>query len=109
MVRYLAFSLPADVNLLFNYIWAIARMSQGEAWTPVCLPGCSDEFQLHVYTCFKGDNLGMVLVCTEHDPEYFLECNEYRTAVFDYVNQKRFTQGEKSKVTIYDEINDMTI
>lgn len=84
-------------------------MSQGEAWTPVCLPGCSDEFQLHVYTCFKGDNLGMVLVCTEHDPEYFLECNEYRTAVFDYVNQKRFTQGEKSKVTIYDEINDMTI
>lgn len=83
-------------------------MNQGEAWTPVCIPGCSDEFMLHVYTCFKGDNLGMILVCTDHDPEYFLECNEYRTQVFEYLNQNRFINGPK-QLTLYDEINKTTI
>lgn len=70
---------PCDVNLLFNYIWSVSQMNQGEAWTPMCVPGCSEEFMLHCYTCFKGDNLGMILVCTDHESDYFLECNEYRT------------------------------
>jgi len=53
-------------------------MNAGEAWTPVCVPGCSEEYMLHVYTCFKASNLGMIMVCTDHDADYFLECIEYR-------------------------------
>jgi len=97
-----------DVNLLFNYIWTTSRMNMGEAWTPICLPGCSDEFTLHVYTCFRGDNLGMVVVCTDHDPQNLEECSEYRTEVFEYLNMNRFINGPKSP-TLYDEINKTTI
>jgi len=68
-----------DVNLLFNYVWSVSQMNAGEAWTPLCMPGCSEEFMLHCYTCFRGDNLGMILMCTDHEADYFLECNEYRT------------------------------
>jgi hypothetical protein len=96
-----------DVNLLFNYIWSVSQMNQGEAWTPVCLPGCSEEFMLHVYTCFKGDNLGMVLVCTDHDPDYFLECNEFRVSVFEYLNKNK--QWSPKQPMIYDLINTSTI
>ncbi len=76
---------PIDINILFNYIWSVTQMHEGEAWTPVCLPGCSEEFMLHVYTYFYNENLGMVLVCTEHEAEYFLECNEYKTEVFEWL------------------------
>ena len=68
-----------DVNILFNYVWSVSQMNAGEAWTPLCVPGCSEEYMLHCYTCFKGDNLGMILICTDHEADYFLECNEYRT------------------------------
>jgi len=83
-------------------------MNQGEAWTPVCIPGCSDEFMLHVYTCFKGDNLGMVLVCTDHEPDNLIDCSEYRTDVFTYMNNNRFINGP-NKPSVYDEINSTTI
>lgn len=52
--------------MLFNYIWAMPSMKQGETWTPVCVPGCSEDFMLHVYIHFKQPNLGMVIVCTDH-------------------------------------------
>ena len=47
------------------------------------MPGCSEEYILHAYTCFKYVNFGMVLVCTDHGPETFEECHNYRTAVFE--------------------------
>ena len=57
---------PEDILVLFNYIWAMPSMKQGETWTPVCVPGCSEEFMLHVYIHFKQPNMGMVIVCTDH-------------------------------------------
>ena len=83
-------------------------MNQGEAWTPICLPGCSDECYLHIYTCFKGDNLGMILACTDPDPDNLIECSEYRTEVFDYMHKNRLVYGP-NKPTVFDEINRCTI
>lgn len=97
-----------DVNLLFNYVWSVTQMNVGEAWTPLCVPGCSEEFMLHVYTCFKGDNLGMILVCTDHDSDLFLECNEFRTKVFEFLNWNRFYAGNKQP-SLYEVINKNTM
>lgn len=64
-----------DVAIIFNYIWANPSMKNGETWTPICVPGCSEDFMLHVYICFKQPNLGLVLVCTDH--LCFEECHEF--------------------------------
>jgi len=56
---------PQDVNVIFNNIWGLKAMSQGENWTTICMPGCSEEYMLNIYTYFKYQNLGMVLVCTD--------------------------------------------
>ena len=63
---------------------------------------------LHVYTCFKGDNMGMVMVCTDHDSDYFLECNEFRVSVFDYLFQNRFYKGIK-ELSIFEMVDRQTI
>jgi hypothetical protein len=63
---------------------------------------------LHVYTCFKTDNLGMVMVCSDHDADYFLECNEFRVTVFDYLYENRFYQGIKN-LSILEMIDKATI
>lgn len=66
-----------DVNLLLNYVWSVDSMQKGEAWTPVCVPGCSEQYMLHVYTCFKQQNLGMVIVCCDHTPETLEACHDF--------------------------------
>jgi hypothetical protein len=83
-------------------------MNAGEAWTPVCVPGCSEEYMLHVYTCFKAANLGMIMVCTDHDADYFLECTEYRQNVFDYLNKYKMYAGPKQP-SLYEVIDRITI
>lgn len=42
-----------DVNIIYNHIWAIKEFSNGENWTTICMPGCSEEYMLNIYTYFK--------------------------------------------------------
>lgn len=76
----------ADISVLFNYVWALPSIKQGETWTPVCLPGCSEDFMLHVYTCYTYTNLGIILVCTDHTTQTFDECHEFRNAVWKHLS-----------------------
>jgi len=55
-----------DVTVIFNFMMALSSMTNGETWTPICVPGCTEEYMLHVYISFKQSNLGIVLVCTDH-------------------------------------------
>lgn len=55
-------------------------MKNGETWTPICVPGCSEDFMLHVYVHFTALNLGMVMVCTDHN--VFESCHEYAERVW---------------------------
>jgi hypothetical protein len=81
--------LNADVNLIFNNVWACESKRQGESWSPICLPGCSEEFMLHIYTCFKYSNLGMVLVCTDHSKQCFDQCYQYRIEVLRHLDKPK--------------------
>ena len=42
-----------DVTVIFNFMMALSSMTNGETWTPICVPGCTEEYMLHVYICFK--------------------------------------------------------
>lgn len=42
-----------DVAVIFNFMMALSSMTNGETWTPICIPGCTEEYMLHVYICFK--------------------------------------------------------
>ena len=68
-------------------------MKNGETWTPICVPGCSEDFMLHVYVHFFTLNLGMVMVCTDHN--VFEACHEYAERVWDELNQptRRYYAG----------------
>jgi hypothetical protein len=46
----------------------------GETWTPICIPGISEQFILHIYIRYFTVNFGIVIVCT--DPNNFYECKE---------------------------------
>ena len=59
-------------------------MKNGETWTPICVPGCSEDFMLHVYVHFVSLNLGMVMVCTDHN--VFEQCHEYSEKVCNLLN-----------------------
>ena len=69
-----ACSPAVDIMVIFNYIWGMPSMKYGETWTPICVPGCSEDYMLHVYICFKSPNLGMVIVCTDHSTTAFEQC-----------------------------------
>lgn len=64
-----------DIQVLMNYVYANPSMKNGgETWTPICIPGISEQFILHVYTKYFTINFGIIIVCS--DPNTFYECKE---------------------------------
>lgn len=49
------------------------------------MPGCSEEYMLNIYTYFKYQNFGMVLICTDSSKETFEACHEYRITVLSEI------------------------
>ena len=92
--------------MIFNFIMANPSMKSGETWTPICVPGCSEQFMLHVYICYKSTNLGLVLVCT--DSNSFEECHEFSSNVFEGLNAKRYYAGA-SKPSVFDVVDKCTL
>jgi hypothetical protein len=92
--------------VIFNFIMANPAMKSGETWTPICVPGCSEQFMLHVYICYKSSNLGLVLVCTDYNS--FEECHEFSSHVFEGLNAKRYYAGA-SKPSVFDVVDKCTL
>ena len=65
-----------DVTVLMNYIYANPSMKNGETWTPICIPGISEDFLLYVYIHYFTVNFGIILVCTDHSGDVFFECQK---------------------------------
>lgn len=64
-----------DIQVLMNYIYANPSMKNGgETWTPICIPGISEAFILHIYIRYFTVNFGIVIVCTDHNS--FYDCKE---------------------------------
>ena len=80
-------------------------MTNGETWTPICVPGCTEEYMLHVYISFKQTNLGLVLVCTDH--QCFEECHEFSNQVHDYLNDNQMYAGP-TKPSLQEVVNRCT-
>ena len=60
-----------------NYVFANPSMKNGETWTPICIPGISEEYILYVYIYYYTSNLGVLFVCTDHNHEVFFECQKH--------------------------------
>lgn len=66
-----------DITLIMNYFYANSSMKQGETWTPICIPGISEEHLLHIYMRFYTANLGLIFIATESSFDVF---HEYKKA-----------------------------
>lgn len=63
-------------------------MKNGETWTPICIPGISEEFLLYVYIHFYTPNFGVIIVCTDHTGEVFFECQKAGREIFKELAEK---------------------
>jgi hypothetical protein len=63
-----------DITVILNYIFANPSMKNGETWTPICIPGITEDHILYVYMHFHTPNTGIIIVCTDHSSEIFFEC-----------------------------------
>jgi hypothetical protein len=61
---------------------------------------------LHVYICYKSTNLGLVLVCTDHNS--FDECHDFSASVFEGLYAKRFYAGV-NKPSVFDVVDKCTL
>ena len=61
----------------------------------MCVPGCSEEFMLHVYSNFRSSNLAVIIVCTDNNPQCFDQCQQFSNAVFDFLSlpQNKYFAG----------------
>lgn len=70
-----------------NYIYANPSMKNGgETWTPICIPGISEQFILHIYIRYFTVNFGILIVCT--DPNSFYECKEQAEEILQAILDK---------------------
>ena len=74
------------------------------------MPGCSEDFMLHIYTCYTYSNLGLILVCTDHSTEAFEECHKFRNAVWKQLSSptNRFYMGA-NKPSLQDTVDRCTL
>ena len=63
-------------------------MKNGETWTPICIPGISEEFLLYVYIHFYTPNFGVIIVCTDHTGEVFFDCQKAGREIFKELAEK---------------------
>jgi len=84
--------LYVDINVLLTYIYANPSMKNGETWTPICLPGISEDFLLYVYIHYYTPNFGVIIVCTDHTGEVFFECQKAGRGIFTEVVDKALIQ-----------------
>lgn len=80
-----------------NYIYANPSMKNGgETWTPICIPGISEQFILHIYIRYFSVNFGIVMVCTDHNN--FYDCKEHSEEIFKAILDKDKEKGDSKGV-----------
>ena len=63
----------SDVTLLMNYIYSSPSFKSTETWTPLCIPGISEEFMLHIYINYYTSNLGLVFISNDSESNVFFD------------------------------------
>lgn len=81
---------------MMNYIYANPSMKNGgETWTPICIPGISEQFILHIYIRYFTVNFGILIVCT--DPNCFYECKESAEEILQSILDKDKEKATETK------------
>ena len=57
-------------------------MGQDETWTPMCIPGISEDFLLNVYFGFHNEYLGIIFIATSDDNDMFNRYSEMAEGLF---------------------------
>lgn len=86
--NYLILSIVRDITVVLNYIYANPSMKNGETWTPICIPGISEEYILYVYIHYFTLNLGCIIICTDHSHDSFFECQKQSAQIFTEIKEK---------------------
>ncbi|CAI2366780.1 unnamed protein product [Moneuplotes crassus] len=76
-----------DINLIFNYIHSLSSFRHEETWTPICIPGITEEFLLHVYVYFLNPHFGVVYISTSDQIDVFYEYSKSAKALFSEVQE----------------------
>ncbi len=74
--------------MILNYIYANQSMKNGETWTPICVPGITEEHILFVYMHYHTPNAGIIFICTDHRSEIFFECQKHSLAIFQELSER---------------------
>lgn len=98
---------PHDVTIIMNYIYANSSMKSGETWTPICVPGLTEQHILYVYIRYYTPNLGLILVCTDHSHDCFFNCQKYSKQVYEEI-ELRQNYGSTTGATLSDLVDKCT-
>ena len=74
--------------MLLNYIYANPSLKNGETWTPICVPGVSEEYILYVYIHYYTTNVGIIMVCTDHAGDIFFDCQKYGASIYKEIAER---------------------
>lgn len=71
-----------DINLIFNYIHSLSSFRHQETWTPICIPGITEDFLLHVYVNFLSPHFGVIYISTSDQIDVFYEYSKSAESLF---------------------------
>ena len=92
--------------MILNYIYANPSMKNGETWTPICIPGIKEEYILYVYIHYYTQNLGVIMICTDHSSEVFFDCQKHAGNMFKEIADKGLIEViDKCTVQMYEKFS----
>jgi len=63
----------SDLILIQNLIFCTEMLKTQESYVPICLPGVSDQGFLQLYSHFSEENIGIIFITENVDPNCFIE------------------------------------
>jgi hypothetical protein len=70
-----------DLILLINLVTSSNSLKSGESWTPVCLPGISEEGFVYAYVQYFSNDVVYVSLCVDPDNKNFHSLSQHSQQV----------------------------
>ena len=83
----------SDLILIQNLIFCTEMLKTQESYVPICLPGVSDQGFLQLYSHFSEENIGIIFITENVDPNCFTEFQKKYKDIYD-----RILEGYSEKI-----------
>ena len=83
----------SDLILIQNLIFCTEMLKTQESYVPICLPGVSDQGFLQLYSHFSEENIGIIFITENVDPNCFIEFQKKYKDIYD-----RILEGYSEKI-----------